>query len=439
MTTNRRRIVSVNTSDTGGGAERTASLLHEGYRQRGWDAWLLVGDKQGDDDRTMLLHTSPHIDYQPFARALPTGGRAVRKGMAALTGVEDHVFPYSHRVLEATGAHPHIVHLHNLHGPYFDLRAVAPLTRRVPVVLTLHDSWLFTGHCAMPAGCERWVAGCGRCPDLDATPSIRRDATRLNHRRKGRWLRPATLRVAVPSSYLFDRLNRSLLADAVLDARVIRYGIDLETFVPGDKGEARQRIGLPADELVLVFVAIGARTSGYKDHPTVLAAASAVASAVAPAGRSSRLVVLGDGGPTEHFGDLTVEHRGLVPPAVVAEYLRAADVCVHAAREETFGIALLEALACGTPVAATSVGGVPEALAGYGQLAPAGDPRELACAIHRALATPEPARSAAMAYVRRRHGAPTMVSSYLEWFDELLAASAPISAATGRPWGADPP
>jgi glycosyltransferase involved in cell wall biosynthesis len=47
-------------------------------------------------------------------------------------------------------------------------------------------------------------------------------------------------------------------------------------------------------------------------------------------------------------------------PARVAEHYRAADVYVHAARADTFPTTVLEALACGTPVVASSVGGIPE-------------------------------------------------------------------------------
>ncbi len=69
-----------------------------------------------------------------------------------------------------------IVQCHNLHGGYFDLRALQWLSARVPTLLTLHDMWTLTGHCAHALGCDRWRTGCGRCPDLKLDPAIRADA-----------------------------------------------------------------------------------------------------------------------------------------------------------------------------------------------------------------------------------------------------------------------
>src|SRR3546814_10331965 len=73
-----------------------------------------------------------------------------------------------------------MLHCHNLHGGYFDLRELARFSKLLPVVLTLHDEWAYTGHCAYTFGCERWRSGCGQCPHLDVSPSIRRDASAAN-------------------------------------------------------------------------------------------------------------------------------------------------------------------------------------------------------------------------------------------------------------------
>jgi hypothetical protein len=51
-------------------------------------------------------------------------------------------------------------------------------------MLTLHDAWLLSGHCAHSFDCQRWKTGCGECPDLDVYPASPRDATACNWRRK---------------------------------------------------------------------------------------------------------------------------------------------------------------------------------------------------------------------------------------------------------------
>ena len=57
-----------------------------------------------------------------------------------------------------------VLHLHNLHGGYFDLRHLPRLSPRLPVVVTLHDTWLTSGHCAYTLECERWRDGLRRLP-----------------------------------------------------------------------------------------------------------------------------------------------------------------------------------------------------------------------------------------------------------------------------------
>ena len=85
------------------------------------------------------------------------------------------------------------------------------------------------------------------------------------------------------------------------------------------------------------------------------------------------------------------------------ELLRAADLAVLSSRWENFPHALVEALAVGTPVVATAVGGVPEIVRDgeNGVLVPPGDPEALAGGIRRALAERDRLAAAAAPSVER--------------------------------------
>ena len=150
-------------------------------------------------------------------------------------------------------------------------------------------------------------------------------------------------------------------------------GVDLDRFAPGDRLAARAELGLAADAVVLAFVG---RIQPLK-APDVLLRAAAELLRRDPALRA-RLVVLVAGGPSgsglaeptalQELGatlGLTDVLRFLPPQggADLVRVYRAADVVAVPSHNESFGLVALEAQACGTPVVATRVGGLPVAVA----------------------------------------------------------------------------
>jgi glycosyltransferase involved in cell wall biosynthesis len=151
-------------------------------------------------------------------------------------------------------------------------------------------------------------------------------------------------------------------------------------------------------------------------------------------------VALGDDSHSEHIGNATIR---FIPyqknSAVVAQYYQAADIYLHAARVDNFPTTVLEALACGTPVVATTVGGIPEqikslaiaemGLSGVstdqatGVLVPPQDADTMALAIEHLLNNPERlaqlGRNAAED-AKKRFDLNIQVSAYLNWYQEII-------------------
>ncbi|HEX3780071.1 MAG TPA: D-inositol-3-phosphate glycosyltransferase [Pseudonocardiaceae bacterium] len=172
-------------------------------------------------------------------------------------------------------------------------------------------------------------------------------------------------------------------------------GVDLDRFTPGDSSAAREQLGVPADALVFAFVG---RIQPLK-APDVLLRAAAELLRREPALRS-RLVVLIVGGasgsgldrPTalaELAAELGIaEQVRFLPPqrgADLARVYRAADAVAVPSHNESFGLVALEAQACGTPVVAAKVGGLPVAVAHEesGLLVPGHEPTRWAGALAR--------------------------------------------------------
>jgi D-inositol-3-phosphate glycosyltransferase len=153
-------------------------------------------------------------------------------------------------------------------------------------------------------------------------------------------------------------------------ARVVTVppGVDLELFRPGPRVAARQRLGLPADAAVLLFVG---RIQPLKAPDVLLRAVARLLDSRPEL--ASRLVVAVVGGLSgsglTHPDSLTgltsqlglsdlVRFTDPVPQPSLADWYRAADLTVVPSYSESFGLVAIESQACGTPVVATAVGGL---------------------------------------------------------------------------------
>ena len=195
----------------------------------------------------------------------------------------------------------------------------------------------------------------------------------------------------------FRWIERSLARRA---ARVICITDALRRFNVG-------RVGLPAAKLEVVHYGMDEPPAAWGPNDFELPEGRIVAAVArlepqkgldvaveAMRGLDASLVVLGVGPERERLETLAREHsvRLLLPGRVgdVASVLRRADLLVHPARWEGFGLALLEAMLCSLPVVATRVSSIPEIVADgeTGVLVPPDDAPALAAALRRVLDDP---------------------------------------------------
>jgi len=438
------RVLQVSTLEMKGGAARIAWNLHSAYGKRGIRSWMAVGQKETADTNVFqipneearglwarsLLHMSHKIRigrHYPGAWSLSLLLADIAEPTRKwdyYRGIEDFRYPASGRVLQLPPERPDIVHCHNLHGDYFDLRALPRLSHEVPVALTLHDTWLLSGHCAYSLDCERWRTGCGRCPSLTLPPPSRRDATSYNWHRKRDIYTRCRFHIVTPSRWLMDKVEESILAPAVVEGRVIHNGVDLSVFCPGDKQAARVALGLPQDAAIVLFTGLNVTNSPYKDYTTIKDALSRIA--FQNEGRKLLLLCLGGGQGEEKLGIARIRFIGHQKDLnKVAQFYQAADLYLHAAHADTFPNVILEALACGTPVVATAVGGIPEQVDDgvTGFLVPPGDANAMADCIKLLLVDSELRCRFAVEAAEsacRRFSLNQQVDTYLDWYGEIL-------------------
>jgi glycosyltransferase involved in cell wall biosynthesis len=148
-----------------------------------------------------------------------------------------------------------------------------------------------------------------------------------------------------------------------INPEVIYNGIDPKVFHPfsfPDK-DLMQRFSLNSDNRVILYVG---RLIGLKGLPVLLKSLALLKDR-----QKVKLLIVGDGEGRESFQNLAQKlgiapqtlWAGFVPHAQVARYYSLAHLAVSPSlADEAFGISTCEAMACGLPVVATRVGGIPE-------------------------------------------------------------------------------
>jgi len=458
------RILQMAGAARAGGGEQVAVRLHQAYRARGHSAWLALGrsdqrlapDELLVADRWQMGAWPRAMDRARRALLRLSGGRGQARLLTlfeALTfprvawslhaGLEDFTQPGSHAILAHLRTPPDVLQLHNLHARwlrregFFDLTLLSAWSRRAPLVLTAHDPWLLTGHCAHPLGCPRWRIGCGHCPDLDLYPAVRRDATAANWRRKREIYAASRLHLATPSRWLMSMFEEADFP--AIERRVIPNGAASDVFRPGDQQAARRTLGLDVHRAIVLVVANRLRTNPWKGYDWVREVAERLG---ASEGRPVDIVCVGDEGPAQPAGQAHLVFAGLVEGEQrMADYYRAADVYFHPSRADTFPLAVLEAMSSGIPVVATAVGGIPEQVQDgeNGFLVRPGDLEAMTARTREVLDHPDRARNLGARgreIVEQKFRFESQVQAYLEWFAELREKwNAPSAGARTEPTG----
>jgi glycosyltransferase involved in cell wall biosynthesis len=200
---------------------------------------------------------------------------------------------------------------------------------------------------------------------------------------------PRSARVAeaiiINSQSLRSEIDRYLEVDS-RKLKLIYEAVDHDLFKPGDADEARARIATRG--VTKPFVLFVSSLWPYKNCDGLLRAWALAR----PDLGDRQLVVVGPGRDeryTASLKSLTTElgiagdvvFTGGVPLEETAYFYRAADVFVYPSFNETFGLPILEAMACGCPVVTSDTTAMPETAGGAAVLAHPGEPASLAKAI----------------------------------------------------------
>ncbi len=325
------RIAMISRSDaSGGGAGRVADELARLLRERGHHVDHLVRVGLGGPGQVVLPKVRGDVLVRNLIDVDAAGPELVWR---VLRGGYD------------------VAHFHD-HVVAFGLRAARVIAARVPSLFTLHDWSGITGGCLYPAGCERYLNGCGGCPQVGTWPlALPLDRTASTFRRNGRLAAVSRVRAITPSRWLADEARRGAWAGRRVD--VVPNAVDVDTFVPANRGAGRDALGCGGAPVVLMVA------SELPDRRKGLDLLRGAWPEVRAAHHDARLVLVGGGDP----GDLP-DGAELIGPvrdkSRLAVLYAGADLLAIPSREDNLPCTIAESMASGTPAAGTRVGGIPE-------------------------------------------------------------------------------
>lgn len=349
------RISHVATNDISGGAARAAYRLHTGLRNLGHDSRMLVAHKASDDSDVALFQPTRDLPSRVRRRVLSKLMARSWKRLATrppgATFFSDDRSAFGAEMVEQLPPCD-ILQLHWV-STFVDYRKFFQgVPRELPIVWTLHDMNPFTGGCHYSGDCEKFRASCGACPEL--LSEVADDFSAQSWRRKELAISHRDVRgiqIVTPSRWLAEQARASSLFGR-MPIEVIPYGLDMETFQPRDRKAAREKFGIDRAAKVALFVAEWA-TEKRKGLDLFL-------EAVRRMNKSAEfcLVGIGRGLPKELGGVRSVSIEYVRDDMTMSMAYSLADVFVIPSLQDNLPNTSLEALACGVPTVAFSVGGL---------------------------------------------------------------------------------
>ena len=338
-------LLQINSTANWGSTGRIAEQIGAVAMSHGWDSYIAYG-RYVAPSKSKLIKVGSLFDsflHLLFSRLSGHHGWYSRRATKALIKKIEQI-------------NPDVIHLHNIHGYYinypllFDYLA----SRRKAVVWTMHDCWPFTGHCAHyhMHNCYKWQSdGCRHCKYIHDYPKACYDHTHRNYQsKKQHFLSLGNHLTIVPvSQWLAGQFKQSFFAS--LRIQPIYNGVDTAIFAPTSNSNIKLRYGI-ADKILLVGAAtVWNAAKGYDDFLRLRTKLS------------SRFMIMLVGLSQNQIKRLPQGIIGIErtqSQQELAEIYAAADIVLSLSRQETFGLTIAEAMACGTPVIAYNTTALPE-------------------------------------------------------------------------------
>ena len=332
-------VCVINTFQLTGGAAKVTTTLFKGLGED-FSMKYYVKKKQSSDLGVVEIQQE---DYSFFLELLRR--ESVKKGWLEFTG-----FHALNLLKDTFFQQSKLVHLHNLHGEFFSPGLFSIVLSGKKVIWTLHDERILTGHCSCTLGCDSWKLGCGNCPDLTIYPSVIHDQTTLVLKETKKWINALNPVIVCPSEWLSKRVK--IAYPFLNNVCVIPNGVDTSVFKPMQWREIRNEFELPLEKKIILFVAEFSTNNPFKGGSILRTLIKD------PAFDHVLFVTVGGETKSEYLNHLSFPY--IDDEQTLAKLYASSDVLLYPTQADNFPLVVLESMACGTPVIASNLGGIPE-------------------------------------------------------------------------------
>ena len=417
------RVLIVSTSERTGGAALAANRLMEALNNNGVKAKMLVRDKESDSITVVGLKGGMKAQWHFFRERL--------KVFMKLHFSKKHLFEVDiansgydiTRLREFKEAD--VIHLHWVNQGMLSLNGIKKiLDSGKAVVWTMHDAWPATAICHYTQGCHAFKSVCRNCRLLPGGGSSRDLAWQVWNS-KQQLFKDRHVSFVTCSRWLETQAKQSSLLSGQ-PVVSIPNPIDTRVFRHGNKDEAREHLGLPADKKIILFVS--QRVTDERKGMAYLSEAIRLLVEEHPQAAHDTVVAILGGHAEELDGKLAlpVFPLGYVSDEKkIVEVYNAVDVFVLPSLEDNLPNTIMEAMACGVPCVGFKTGGIPEEIdhKKTGYVAQQRDSADLARGIWWVLAEADrdALRQASLRKVGTSYAQDAVSLRYIEVYNEALA------------------
>ena len=354
------KVLLVNTKEGAGGAGIAARRLLHALQHHGHEAQMMVRLRETDDSAVLSL---PSAMWGRTCFIMERLGVVLRNrgSRQRLFAIDPGTWGTDLRCTEAF-RRADVVHLHWINQGMLSLKGLGQLLETEKrIVWTLHDMWPFTGICHHADTCGRWLENCGECRLLQH-PSAHDLSYDTFCRKRDAYAR-GRLHIVTCSDWLANLARQAPLL-AGCDIHSIPNPLDTDFYQPGDKLAARQRLGIPCETRLLLFVAYKV-TDEMKGSSYVRRAMEQLVTQDADLRGDSAplgIALVGHGAETmaQSIPAPTYPYEYVSNEALMRDLYQAADLLVMPTLMDNLPNTVAEAMACGTPVVAFRIGGLPQ-------------------------------------------------------------------------------